>query len=98
MADAALPRGEALRPSATPSIMPTTPSDVAHAGSEGVRAPEALSCPVCRRKPFRGRQRVCSARCRAKRHRQVREAERQVQVCEVRALLQAALTKLEDTQ
>jgi len=55
--------------------------------------------PVCRATPLRRRQTVCSPRCRAKRHRQRQAESRQAQIQQiqdVRSLLQAALTRLED--
>ena len=68
---------------------------------EGVRTlPHAIligsPCPVCREHPLQGRQTVCSARCRARRHRQRRAESRRAQIHDVRSLLQAALTRLED--
>jgi len=72
------------------------PPDVAQEHSGSVRTPEGLSCPVCRTAPLRGRQTVCSPRCRAKRHRQRRAESRQAQIQDVKSLLQATLTKLED--
>jgi hypothetical protein len=77
------------------SAMSETPHHIAQGGSGSVRTSEPLSCPVCRAVSLRGRQSVCSPRCRAKRHRQRREDRRQAQIQDVRVLLHAALTKLE---
>jgi predicted nucleic acid-binding Zn ribbon protein len=52
----------------------------------------ASLCPVCGG-PRKASRTVCSPRCRAKRHRQDREAK----VREVRELLVAALKRLEDS-
>ena len=78
--------------------MSQTPHHVAQERSGSVRTLEPLSCPVCRVVPLRGRQTVCSPRCRAKRHRQRREDGRQAQIRDVKSLLQAALTKLESAR
>jgi hypothetical protein len=66
--------------------------------AEGVRTPVVGSprCPVCGAVELRGRQTVCSAACRRERSRR-REAERRrARDREVRALLEAALQKLEE--
>jgi predicted nucleic acid-binding Zn ribbon protein len=62
-------------------------------------------CPVCGRVQLRGRQTVCSARCRRIRTRQRDKERRQARNREIRELLliaqktiEAALTKLEDEQ
>jgi predicted nucleic acid-binding Zn ribbon protein len=78
--------------------MPETPHHVAQERSGSVRTLEGLSCPVCRIVPLRGRQTVCSPRCRAKRHRQRREDGRQAQIQDVQSLLHAALMKLENAR
>jgi hypothetical protein len=57
----------------------------------------ARLCPVCRERPLRGAQTVCSPKCRAARHRQRRDAARQQRDAEVRALLEAALQLLATT-
>ena len=54
-----------------------------------------ILCPVCRRTPLRKRQTVCGAACRASRWRQRRQASQEARDQEVRALLEAALVKLE---
>ena len=51
------------------------PSTAPPASLEGVRTPAKASlvvslCPTCQERPIRGRQTVCSARCRARRWRQ----------------------------
>jgi predicted nucleic acid-binding Zn ribbon protein len=53
-------------------------------------------CPVCGARPLQGRQTVCSAACRRRQSRQ-RERQRQdSRTQEIRALLEAALQKLEE--
>ena len=67
--------------------------------AESVRTPVVGSrrCPVCDKTELRGRQTVCSAACRRARSRR-REVERlQRRDRELRALLEAALTKLAAT-
>jgi hypothetical protein len=51
--------------------------------------------PVCRETPLRGRQTVCSGKCRAARWRRQRETTREARDREIRELLEAALQKLE---
>jgi hypothetical protein len=53
-------------------------------------------CPVCGRVELRGRQTVCSARCRRARSRQRQDEARRARNAEIRELLEAALKKLED--
>ena len=62
-----------------------------------VRTPALLSCPICRTTPLRGRQTVCSPRCRAKRHRQRRDEARHARDAEIREL-EAALRRLTETE
>jgi predicted nucleic acid-binding Zn ribbon protein len=71
---------------------------------EGVRTLLVGSlCPICGRAKLRGRQTVCSARCRRVRSRQRDEGRRQARNREIQALLftaqesiAAARAKLED--
>ncbi len=63
---------------------------------EGVRTllVDSQRCPVCRRVALRGRQTVCSARCRRERSRR-REAEAlRARAQEIRSLLERALIVL----
>jgi hypothetical protein len=53
-------------------------------------------CPVCRERWLRGRQTVCSAKCRAKRWRQAKHQIRRTRDAEIRVLLATALKKLEE--
>ena len=55
-------------------------------------------CPVCGRVELRGRQTVCSAACRRRRSRQRSKEARQAQIQDVKSLLHAALTKLENAR
>jgi hypothetical protein len=82
----------------TEYAMPETPHHVAQVPPGGVRTPEPLSCPVCHVAPLRGRQTVRSPRCRAKRHRQRREERWQAQIQDVKSLLHAAVTNLENAR
>ena len=62
---------------------------------ESVRTPViASSCPVCER-DLAGRQTACSAACRRRRSREREAAIRATRNREIRALLEAALRKLE---
>ena len=53
-------------------------------------------CPVCQKVPIHTRQEVCSARCRAARSRQRKADARRERDAEIRALLEAALEKLQE--
>ena len=53
-------------------------------------------CPICRRAPIHARQEVCSGRCRAARSRQRKAEARRERDAEIRALLEAALEKLQE--
>ena len=89
-----------FRPS---GLGPATVSDFAQAQEdrpEGVRTRREVSspCPMCQG-PLKGRQTVCSPRCRAKRWRndsRRRAQGREMRDEEIRALLAAALRKLEE--
>jgi len=66
---------------------------------ESVRTPVVGSprrCPVCQAVDLRGRQTVCSARCRRARTRQRETAARQARDQEIRVLLETALRKLQE--
>jgi hypothetical protein len=66
---------------------------------ESVRTPVVGSgrrCPVCQAVDLTGRQTVCSARRRRERTRQREQATRQARDREIRALLEAALRKLQE--
>ena len=56
----------------------------------------SLQCEVCGAALQGGQQVACSEKCRARRWRQRRETTRLARDREIRALLEAALTKLED--
>jgi hypothetical protein len=69
-------------------------------GPEGVRTEDhaplvGSRCPVCRERELRGRQTVCSARCRAKRWRQAKHQIQRSRDNEIRSLLETALKKLD---
>jgi hypothetical protein len=53
-------------------------------------------CPVCQEVDLTGRQTACSASCRRERTRQRETAARQARDREIRALLEAALEKLQE--
>ena len=53
-------------------------------------------CPFCRTVPLTARQKVWSARCLAARSRQRRAAAQRERDAEIRALLEAALEKLQE--
>jgi hypothetical protein len=55
-------------------------------------------CPICQARSLQGRQTVCSAACRRTRSRQRQAAAREARDQEVRALLEAALRKLEGSE
>lgn len=75
------------------SAVETTPPS----GSESVRTPVLASlCPACGVIELRGRQQVCSAACRRKRSRQREADAARKRDAEIRALLEAALTKLRE--
>ena len=69
---------------------------------DGVRAPAmgdvvaSRRCPVCLTVPLTDRQEVCSARRRAARSRQRKAETRRERDAEIRALLAAALEKLQE--
>ena len=69
---------------------------------DGVRAPArggvlaSRLCPVCQKVPIHAGQEVCSGRCRAARSRQRKAEARRERDAEIRALLEAALTKLRE--
>jgi predicted nucleic acid-binding Zn ribbon protein len=66
--------------------------------AETVRTPVVGSrrCPVCGAEDLQGRQTACSASCRRERTRQREKAAREARHWEVRALLEAALEKLQE--
>ena len=72
----------------------------ARCSPDGVRAPArggvlaSRLCPVCQKVPIHAGQEVCSGRCRAARSRQRKAEARRERDAEIRALLEAALTKL----
>jgi len=53
-------------------------------------------CPICRTAPIHHRQEVCSGRYRAVRSRQRKAEARRKRNAEIRALLEAALEKLQE--
>jgi predicted nucleic acid-binding Zn ribbon protein len=64
--------------------------------SGSVRTPSMVgSCPICGQ-PLKGKQTVCSPKCRIERSRRRREAERQNELAKVRLLLRDALRLLEE--
>jgi len=79
------------------------PSRAPSAGLEGVRTPPPPSllgsrCPVCQKRPLRGRQTVCSGRCRAKRWREtraVRDPEIRAALETIAQLVQVTLGRLQ---
>ena len=72
------------------------------ASPDGVRAPArggvlaSRLCPVCQKVPIHTGQEVCSGRCRAARSRQRKAEARRERDAEIRALLEAALSKLRE--
>jgi len=55
------------------------------------------TCPVCSTAPIHARQEVCSGKCRAARSRQRKAEARRARDGEIRALLEAALEKLQES-
>jgi predicted nucleic acid-binding Zn ribbon protein len=53
-------------------------------------------CPVCQKAPIHCGQKVCYARCRAARSRQRKAEARRERDAQIRALLEAALEKLQE--
>jgi len=86
-----LREAKALGPSRVPDPPGQKAATSPQSRSSSVRTPDGLSCPVCRTKVLRGRQTVCSPRCRAKRHRQRREEEGRKRDVQMAEYLQAAL-------
>ena len=80
----------------------SSPESLPVASPDGVRAPArggvlaSRLCPVCRTVPIHFGQEVCSGRCRAARSRQRKAEARRERDAEIRALLEAALTKLRE--
>jgi hypothetical protein len=79
-----------------PLPRPEVPAESVRTPSDGLLV--VSLCPVCRRAELRGRQTVCSAACRRRRSRQRSEEARQAQIQDVKSLLHAALTKLENAR
>ena len=72
-------------------------SYVATAPLQSVRTREELSsCPVCHVVPLRGRQTVCSPRCRVKRWRERQQLAQTAKEREIRELLAQVLRRLEE--
>jgi predicted nucleic acid-binding Zn ribbon protein len=72
------------------------------ASPDGVRAPArggvlaSRLCPVCQKVLIHAGQQVCTGRCRAARSRQRKAEARRARDGEIRALLEAALEKLQE--
>ena len=72
------------------------------ASPDSVRAPArggvlaSRLCPVCQKVPIHAGQEVCSGRCRAARRRRRKAEARRERDAEIRALLEAALEKLQE--
>jgi predicted nucleic acid-binding Zn ribbon protein len=69
--------------------------EVRSAGVRALGVGSGRECPACG-KPISGRQRACSAKCRAALSRQRRADRLKARDREIRGLLEVALKRLED--
>jgi predicted nucleic acid-binding Zn ribbon protein len=78
------------------------PNSTPQPGSGGVRTPSvglvvgSRPCPICGTRELEGKQTVCSGKCRIERSRRRREDALRARDDEIRALLAAALKKLDE--
>jgi hypothetical protein len=80
------------------SDFPTAPPSLEGTRTETPASLLGSPCPVCREWPLRGRQTVCSGRCRAKRWRQThatRDPEIRAALKAIAQLVQVTLGRLE---
>jgi predicted nucleic acid-binding Zn ribbon protein len=81
-----------MSPSESPPV--ASPGCVRAPARGGVLA--SRLCPVCQKAPIHAGQQVCTGRCRAARSRQRKAEARRARDGEIRALLEAALEKLQE--
>ena len=74
---------------------PPTGSEAARAPARGAVLASRL-CPICQKAPIHTGQEVCSGRCRAAWSRQRQAEAWRERDAEIRALLEAALEKLQE--
>ena len=79
----------------SPQGLPVGSPDSVRAPARGAVLASRL-CPICQKVSIHARQEVCSGRCRAARSRQRKAEARRERDAEIRALLEAALEKLQE--